>query len=138
MSEIISVKKLTKKYGNFRAVSNISFNVQESEIFGLIGPNGAGKSTLIKVLAGIEPLGEGSRQCSSLTQIKMNCFFSSLVYCPSYQRHTQVTINTCSRIKSHVIFAENGVQKEVEAASVFILPYIIPVNMYHKWSPCTR
>lgn len=48
MSEIISVKKLTKKYGNFRAVSNISFNVQEGEIFGLIGPNGAGKSTTMR------------------------------------------------------------------------------------------
>ena len=48
MSEIISVKKLTKKYGNFRAVSNISLNVQEGEIFGLIGPNGAGKSTTMR------------------------------------------------------------------------------------------
>ena len=48
MSEIISVKKLTKKYGNFRAVTNISFNVQEGEIFGLIGPNGAGKSTTMR------------------------------------------------------------------------------------------
>jgi len=48
MTEIISVNKLTKKYGNFKAVSNISFNVKKGEIFGLIGPNGAGKSTTMR------------------------------------------------------------------------------------------
>jgi len=48
MPEVITVSKLTKKYGNFKAVSNISFNVEKGEIFGLIGPNGAGKSTTMR------------------------------------------------------------------------------------------
>ncbi len=47
---IISVKNLTKKYGDFIAVSNISFNVFEGEIFGLLGPNGAGKSTTLEII----------------------------------------------------------------------------------------
>ncbi len=47
---IISVKNLTKKYGDFIAVSNISFNVNEGEIFGLLGPNGAGKSTTLEII----------------------------------------------------------------------------------------
>ena len=41
---------LTKKFGNFRAVDNISFQVEEGEIFGFLGPNGAGKSTTMMIL----------------------------------------------------------------------------------------
>jgi ABC-2 type transport system ATP-binding protein len=47
---IISVKNLTKKFGNFTAVDDISFDVKKGEIFAFLGPNGAGKSTTIKVL----------------------------------------------------------------------------------------
>lgn len=48
--QIISVKNLTKKYGDFNAVKGISFEVEEGEIFGLLGPNGAGKSTTLEVI----------------------------------------------------------------------------------------
>ena len=41
---------LTKEFGNFRAVDNISFQVEEGEIFGFLGPNGAGKSTTMMIL----------------------------------------------------------------------------------------
>src|SRR5205085_7119019 len=47
---IISVKGLTKNYGNFQAVKSISFDVHEGEIFGLLGPNGAGKSTTLEII----------------------------------------------------------------------------------------
>jgi ABC-2 type transport system ATP-binding protein len=47
---IISVKNLTKKYGDFEAVKGISFEVHEGEIFGLLGPNGAGKSTTLEII----------------------------------------------------------------------------------------
>src|ERR1700752_329305 len=47
---IISVKNLTKKYGDFKAVKGISFDVMEGEIFGLLGPNGAGKSTTLEII----------------------------------------------------------------------------------------
>lgn len=49
----IEVKYLTKKFGRFTAVDNISFNVKEGEIFGFLGANGAGKSTTIRMLCGI-------------------------------------------------------------------------------------
>ncbi len=48
---IIEVKNLTKMFGNFVAVDNISFDVKKGEIFGLLGPNGAGKSTTLRVLS---------------------------------------------------------------------------------------
>lgn len=47
---IISVKNLTKKFGDFTAVDDISFEVKEGEIFAFLGPNGAGKTTTIKML----------------------------------------------------------------------------------------
>lgn len=47
---IISVKDLSKKYGQFDAVKGISFDVYEGEIFGLLGPNGAGKSTTLEII----------------------------------------------------------------------------------------
>ena len=47
---MISVKNLTKNYGDFKAVKDISFDVYEGEIFGLLGPNGAGKSTTLEIM----------------------------------------------------------------------------------------
>ncbi len=49
-NKIIEVKNLKKNYGSFNAVSNISFDVYERNIFGFLGPNGAGKSTTIRIL----------------------------------------------------------------------------------------
>jgi ABC-2 type transport system ATP-binding protein len=49
-SNIISVRGLTKKFKNFVAVDNISFDVKRGEVFAFLGPNGAGKSTTIKIL----------------------------------------------------------------------------------------
>ncbi len=49
----IEVKNLSKVFGNFKAVNDISFNVKQGEIFGFLGANGAGKSTTIRMLIGI-------------------------------------------------------------------------------------
>ena len=45
MEKVIEVVNLTKNYGDFTAVSNISFYVNKGEFFGFLGPNGAGKTT---------------------------------------------------------------------------------------------
>ncbi|RTR29099.1 ABC transporter ATP-binding protein [Robertmurraya yapensis] len=47
---VIEINNLTKTYGKARGISDVSFNVEEGEIFGFIGPNGAGKSTTIRTL----------------------------------------------------------------------------------------
>ena len=53
---MIEVKNVSKKYGNYVAVDNISFEVNDNEIVGFLGPNGAGKTTTMNMITGyIEP-----------------------------------------------------------------------------------
>jgi len=49
--KVVEVRNLVKSFGEFAALDNISFRVDEDEIFGLIGPNGAGKTTTLRILA---------------------------------------------------------------------------------------
>jgi ABC-2 type transport system ATP-binding protein len=51
MEYAIEIEELSKKFGDFTAVSDINLNIEKGEIFGLLGPNGAGKTTTIKILA---------------------------------------------------------------------------------------
>ncbi len=60
MSNIIEVRNLTKKYGSFTAVDNVSFDVFEGETFGILGPNGAGKTTTLEMIEGLKSITAGS------------------------------------------------------------------------------
>ncbi len=51
----VRIENITKKFGDFTAVDNVSLEIQQSEIFCLLGGSGCGKSTLLRVLAGFEP-----------------------------------------------------------------------------------
>jgi ABC-2 type transport system ATP-binding protein len=62
----IEVKNLTRDFGDFRAVDDLSFQVRRGEIFGFLGPNGAGKSTTIHLLTGLLQPTSGSGQVAGL------------------------------------------------------------------------
>jgi len=57
---VIEIRSLTKKYGQFTAVDDLSLTVQRGEVFGFLGPNGAGKTTTIRVVAGLSLPTSGS------------------------------------------------------------------------------
>ena len=60
MEKIIEISGITKKYGNYAAVDNLSLTIEKGEVFGLLGPNGAGKSTTILMLMGLTEPRSGS------------------------------------------------------------------------------
>lgn len=59
---VISVKDLTKKFGDFTAVDSINFDIKQGEIYAFLGPNGCGKSTTMKMITGLLPVTSGERK----------------------------------------------------------------------------
>jgi branched-chain amino acid transport system ATP-binding protein len=59
---VLEAKELTRRFGGLVAVNNVSFAVNQYEIFGLIGPNGAGKTTLFNLITGLIPPTSGKLQ----------------------------------------------------------------------------
>ena len=62
----VEARHLTKRFGNFTAVDDVSFSIERGEIFGLLGPNGAGKSTTFKMMCGLLTPTEGECAVSGL------------------------------------------------------------------------
>ncbi|HLG62407.1 MAG TPA: ABC transporter ATP-binding protein [Ktedonosporobacter sp.] len=66
MTAIIEVDSLTKRYGSKRGITNVSFQVDEGEVFGFLGPNGAGKTTTIRLLMALLRADAGTARIAGL------------------------------------------------------------------------
>ena len=66
----IELEKLNKSYGQFRALSDLSLNIAQGEVFGFLGPNGAGKTTTLRILMGTLVPDSGSARIRGLDCIK--------------------------------------------------------------------
>ena len=67
---IVEIRQLTKRFGDFTAVDQVSFDIQPGETVGLLGPNGAGKTTIFQMLLGVITPTEGSIHMFGLDLIK--------------------------------------------------------------------
>lgn len=67
---VIKVENLVKRYKNITAVNDVSFSVEEGEIFGLLGPNGAGKTTTIECIEGLRKPDSGNVEVLGLNPLK--------------------------------------------------------------------
>ena len=66
MAAIVEVERLTKSYGGKRGIADVSFKVEEGEVFGFLGPNGAGKTTTIRIFMAFLRPDSGSAQIAGL------------------------------------------------------------------------
>ena len=68
--EIVKVTNLKKLYGEFPAVNEISFSIEQGEVFGFLGPNGAGKTSTIKMMIGLSRPTSGQIMIDGIDAIK--------------------------------------------------------------------
>jgi ABC-2 type transport system ATP-binding protein len=84
MGAIIEVEGLTKSYGSKRGITNISFQVEEGEVFGFLGPNGAGKTTTIRTLMALLRADAGTARIAGMDCWEQSVEIKKLVgYLPS-------------------------------------------------------
>ncbi len=57
---ILEVTGLTKRFGGLTAVSDVTFDIEEGQVYGVVGPNGAGKTTMFNLISGIHPATSGT------------------------------------------------------------------------------
>ncbi|MGB7818363.1 MAG: ATP-binding cassette domain-containing protein [Ornithinibacter sp.] len=69
---MITVERLTKRYGPFTALDDVSFEVRPGEVTGFLGPNGAGKTTAMRVMAGLTPATSGSATVLGTSYARIN------------------------------------------------------------------
>ena len=79
MAAIIEVENLTKSYGSKKGIANVSFQVEEGEVFGFLGPNGAGKTTTIRLLMALLHANSGSAKIAGLDCWKQSLEIKRLV-----------------------------------------------------------
>src|SRR5262252_10387145 len=79
MSAIIQTNQLTKSYGRSRGIIEVTFDIQEGEVFGFLGPNGAGKTTTMRTLMGLLRANSGSATIGGLDCWKQSTEVKKLV-----------------------------------------------------------
>ena len=96
MTSLVSAQGVTKKFGSFTAVDNVSFEVERGKILGLIGPNGAGKTTLLKALLGLTDC-DGQLSVMGLDPFRQRkelmrniCFIADVAVLPRWIKVTQL------------------------------------------------
>ncbi|MBC7634112.1 MAG: ABC transporter ATP-binding protein [Acetobacteraceae bacterium] len=105
MAALIEIEGLTKRFGAFVAVDNISFNVERGEVLGFLGPNGAGKSTTMRMLAGfMTPSSGTARICGHDVRTRSLAARKSLGFlpegAPTYPEMTVLAfLQFCGRIR---------------------------------------
>ena len=78
---MIEVRNLTKVYGRKKAVDDLSFTIEDGEIFGFLGPNGAGKSTTMNIITGCLSATEVTSLKRLIKQRRMSVIYRSSRHC---------------------------------------------------------
>ncbi len=103
MKDIIEIKGLVKKFGDFTAVDNIDLGIKENEIFGILGPNGAGKTTIINLILGLLRPTSGSIRVDGLDNVKHLEQIKNLI---GFMTQETVVENDLTAVQNLTLFCE--------------------------------
>lgn len=122
MTSLVSAKGVSKRFGDVRAVDNVSFDVEKGRIMGLIGPNGAGKTTLLKAVLGLTDC-DGDLSVLGLDPFKQRkqlmqniCFIADVAVLPRWMTVSKLvdfmewTHPNFSRRRAEELLAETNVR----------------------------
>ena len=117
MEKIITVKNLVKKFGNFTANDNLTFDVYKGEIFGFLGANGAGKTTAMRILCGLSSPTSGELKVAGFDiyketeKIKKNIGYMS----QKFSLYEDLTVSENIRLYAGIYGISTKKRKEKEA-----------------------
>lgn len=131
MNSIIKVENFTKRYGDFVAVDDISFEVEEGTIFAFLGPNGAGKSTTINTLCTIFEKTSGSLIIDGKDVATQKSEVRSLIGVVFQDSTLDAKMTIEENLKMHCVFY-NIPKKEVEERIQFVLNLVDLLNERKK------
>jgi len=112
MSSIITVGGIAKTYGETIAVNDLSFSVEEGEIFGMVGPNGAGKTTTIECIEGLRQADRGEIQVMGLDPIRQERQLRPLLGIQLQQAHLPDNIKVWEALDMYASFYDNTLDWE--------------------------
>src|SRR5450759_1789377 len=110
MAAIIEVEGLTKNYGGKRGIAEVSFQVEEGEVFGFLGPNGAGKTTTIRVLMALLRADAGTARIGGLDCWKQSLEIK-LLFCYIPGDPSLVPNLSCGQILEYFAHLRGGVDQ---------------------------
>ena len=93
---IIDIRRVTRRFGSFTALDDVSLTISAGEFFSLLGPSGCGKTTLLRMLAGFDQPSEGTISIAG----------EPMAGVPANQRPTNMVFQSCA-IFPHLSVAEN-------------------------------
>jgi branched-chain amino acid transport system ATP-binding protein len=141
---MLEANKVTRRFGGLIAVNEVSFSVQEGEIFGLIGPNGAGKTTMFNLITGLTEVSTGvvsyngkiisDKKPHQIAQLGLARTFQNLRLFPNLTALENVMISQHIRTKAGVwqgIFGlDRAEERQVREKAMGLLEL---VNLNHKF-----
>lgn len=128
MKYYLETKQLTKKYGSFEAVKDMSIHIKKGDIYGLIGPNGAGKTTLMKMLVGF------AEPTSGLILTEDNNNFINKVGCLIESPGIYDNLNAFDNMKLKALAKGPYDKKEIEEILEFVGLSDVPKKKAGKFS----
>ena len=137
MEQVIKCSNLTKKFGDFIAVNNITFHVEKGEIFGFLGANGAGKTTAMRMLCGLsqptsgEGFVAGFNIKTEYEEIKKNIGYMS----QKFSLYEDLTVRENIKLFAGIYGMKNKAIKEKTAKILKILNLEQEANTLVKYIP---